>query len=347
MEVMNNLGEVMQREINEIPRMLNDISKSIATNEEVKELFKKKNFTSAIIVARGTSDNAGHYLKYLLETQLGLPVGLASPSAATMYPTTFRYENCLLIAISQSGQSTDLLTFAKAAQAGGGYLLSITNDENSPLAKLSNIHIPILAGPELAVPATKSYVGQLLVSYLLAMAWAGKSVETAAIISAAKEILADHVQYKEFAKNLDISKPIYVLGRGFSYPNAKEFALKLQETCLVPVQGMSSSDFMHGPIASLNSSAQVIFIAPDHLPQESFGEAPARVRAITGKVYWMGSNAHSTGNDIVLKSPSAESEISACVSDAIAFQKVTHELAVTNGLNPDSPEGLNKVTITR
>ena len=347
MEVMNNLGEVMQREINEIPRMLNDISKSIATNEEVKELFKKKNFTSAIIVARGTSDNAGHYLKYLLETQLGLPVGLASPSAATMYPTTFRYENCLLIAISQSGQSTDLLTFAKAAQSGGGYLLSITNDENSPLAKLSNIHIPILAGPELAVPATKSYVGQLLVSYLLAMAWADKSVETAAIISAAEEILADRVQYKEFAKNLDISKPIYVLGRGFSYPNAKEFALKLQETCLVPVQGMSSSDFMHGPIASLNSSAQVIFIAPDHLPQESFGETPARVRAIAGKVYWIGSNAHFTGNDVVLKTPIADSEISACVSDAIAFQKVTHELAVTNGLNPDSPEGLNKVTITR
>ena len=337
----------MLREINEIPRILQRISPSIIQNQAAINLFNTRKFTSVIIVARGTSDNAGHYLKYLLETQLGLPVGLASPSAATMYPTTFKYENCLLIAISQSGQSTDLLTFAKAAQAGGGFLLSITNDENSPLARLSNIHLSILAGPELAVPATKSYVGQLLVSYLLVMAWAGKSIETEAIISSAEEISADSVNYKEFAKNLDICKPIYVLGRGFSYPNAKEFALKLQETCLIPVQGMSSSDFMHGPIASLNSSAQVIFIAPHHLPSESFGEAPERVRGITGKVYWIGSNAHSTGNDVVLKSPSADSEISACVSDAIAFQKVTHELAVTNGLNPDSPEGLNKVTITR
>ncbi len=337
----------MQREINEIPRMLRDISTAMANFNEARELFKNYSFTSAIIVARGTSDNAGHYLKYLLETQLGLPVGLASPSAATMYPTTFKYENCLLIAISQSGQSTDLLTFAKAAQSGGGFLLSITNNEDSPLAKLANIHIPVLAGPELAVPATKSYVGQLLISYLLVMAWAGKSVETEAIISSAEGILVDSVNYKEFAKNLDISKPIYILGRGFSYPNAKEFALKLQETCLVPVQGMSSSDFMHGPIASLNAAAQVIFVSPHHLPEESFGEAPSRVRAITGKVYWIGSNTHSTGNDVVLNTPSTDSEISACVSDAVAFQKVTHELAVSNGLNPDSPEGLNKVTITR
>ncbi len=337
----------MQREINEIPRMLRDISTAMANFNEARELFKNYSFTSVIIVARGTSDNAGHYLKYLLETQLGLPVGLASPSAATMYPTTFKYENCLLIAISQSGQSTDLLTFAKAAQSGGGFLLSITNNEDSPLAKLANIHIPVLAGPELAVPATKSYVGQLLISYLLVMAWAGKSVETEAIISSAEGILVDSVNYKEFAKNLDISKPIYILGRGFSYPNAKEFALKLQETCLVPVQGMSSSDFMHGPIASLNAAAQVIFVTPHHLPEESFGEAPSRVRAITGKVYWIGSNAHSTGIDVVLNTPSTDSEISACVSDAVAFQKVTHELAVSNGLNPDSPEGLNKVTITR
>lgn len=337
----------MLREINEIPRMLRDISTSMANFDEARALFKNHSFSSVIIVARGTSDNAGHYLKYLLETQLGLPVGLASPSAATMYPTTFKYENCLLIAISQSGQSTDLLTFAKAAQSGGGFLLSITNNEDSPLAKLANIHIPVLAGPELAVPATKSYVGQLLISYLLVMAWAGKSVKTEAIISSAEGILVDGVNYKEFAKNLDISKPIYILGRGFSYPNAKEFALKLQETCLVPVQGMSSSDFMHGPIASLNAAAQVIFVTPHHLPEESFGEAPSRVRAITGKVYWIGSNAHSTGIDVVLNTPSTDSEISACVSDAVAFQKVTHELAVSNGLNPDSPEGLNKVTITR
>lgn len=344
---MTNPGEVMLREISEIPRMLGDIADAMSANQEATELFAKHNFDSVIILARGTSDNAGHYLKYLLETQLGLPVGLASPSAATMYPTAFKYQNCLLIAISQSGQSTDLLSFAKAAQAGGGYLLSITNDENSPLAKLSNLHLSIFAGPELAVPATKSYVGQLMVSYLLVSAWAGKSPETKAIIDAAREVLADQVEYRSFARNIDISKPVYVLGRGFSYPNAKEFALKLQETCLIPVQGMSSSDFLHGPIASLNSDAQVVFIAPEYLPKESFGEAPARVRAVVGKVLWIGNPNHSEPGDVVLRTAHNTSELTASISDAVAFQKITHELAITNGLNPDSPEGLSKVTITR
>jgi glucosamine--fructose-6-phosphate aminotransferase (isomerizing) len=340
-------GQVMLREISEIPRMLGDIANAMSCNQSAKNLLRDRNFDSVIILARGTSDNAGHYLKYLLETQLGLPVGLASPSAATMYPTSFKYQNCLLIAISQSGQSTDLLTFAKAAQAGGGYLLSITNDENSPLAKLSDLHLAIFAGPELAVPATKSYVGQLMVSYLLTMAWANKSPDVDSIINAASSIVDDQSDYKSFAKHLDISKPIYVLGRGFSYPNAKEFALKLQETCLIPVQGMSSSDFLHGPIASLNSEAQAVFIASEHLPSESFGEAPQRVRNVTGKVLWIGNPAVTSNEDVVLKTPQTPSELTASISDAVAFQKITHELATSNGLNPDSPEGLSKVTITR
>ena len=340
-------GQVMLREISEIPRMLGDIANAMSSNQSAKNLLRDRNFDSVIILARGTSDNAGHYLKYLLETQLGLPVGLASPSAATMYPTTFKYQNCLLIAISQSGQSTDLLTFAKAAQAGGGYLLSITNEESSPLAKLSDLHLSIFAGPELAVPATKSYVGQLMVSYLLTMFWANKSPEIESIIHAAQSIVNDEVDYKLFAKHLDISKPIYVLGRGFSYPNAKEFALKLQETCLIPVQGMSSSDFLHGPIASLNSEAQVVFIASEHLPKESFGEAPQRVRNVTGRVLWIGNPAVTSNEDVVLKTPQTPSELTASISDAVAFQKITHELATSNGLNPDSPEGLSKVTITR
>lgn len=340
-------GQVMLREISEIPRMLGDIANAMLSNQSAKNLLHDRNFDSVIILARGTSDNAGHYLKYLLETQLGLPVGLASPSAATMYTTSFKYQNCLLIAISQSGQSTDLLTFAKAAQAGGGYLLSITNDESSPLAKLSDLHLSIFAGPELAVPATKSYVGQLMVSYLLTMAWANKSPEIESIIQAAQSIVNDEVDYKSFAKHLDISKPIYVLGRGFSYPNAKEFALKLQETCLIPVQGMSSSDFLHGPIASLNSEAQVVFIASEHLPKESFGEAPQRVRNVTGRVLWIGNPAVTSNEDVLFKTAHTPSELTASISDAVAFQKITHELATSNGLNPDSPEGLSKVTITR
>jgi glucosamine--fructose-6-phosphate aminotransferase (isomerizing) len=344
---MSKPGAVMLSEIQEIPQMLDAISSAMATNQSAKDLFKNHEFTNVVILARGTSDNAAHYLKYLLETQMGLPVGLASPSAATMYPTKFHYEKTLLVAISQSGQSTDLLSFAKAAKDGGAYLLSITNAPESPLAQLSNLHLEIHAGPELAVPATKSYVGQLMVSYLLVMMWSNQEADTQSIIEAAKSNVSDQDSYSDFAKRLDIKRPIYILGRGFSYPNAKEFALKLQETCLIPVQGMSSSDFLHGPIASLNSEAQVVFIASQHLPESSFGEAAPRVRAVTGRVFWIGNPTQAMNKDLILKTAPNSSELTSSITDAISFQQITHYLSTSNGLNPDSPEGLSKVTITR
>ena len=340
-------GSLMLSEITEIPRVLSELSSSFASNIKAQQLLHDRKFNSIMLLARGTSDNAAHFFKYLIETKLGLPCGLVSPSAATMYSTRFQYENTLLIAISQSGQSSDLLAFAKAAQAGGGYLLSITNDPSSPLATTSDLHIPIGAGPELAVPATKSYVGQLFLSLLLTSAWAKTAPNSSEVVSASKKCLDDSDLYKTFASSIDIKRPIYVLGRGFSYPNAKEFALKLQETCLIPVQGMSSSDFLHGPIASLDRDSQVIFLAPHDLPKASFGEAPARVRAVTGRVFWIGSNDFADKGDLVLETPKCGSEVDSCISDAIAFQKVTHQIAISNNFNPDTPQGLNKVTITR
>jgi len=344
---MNKPGEIMLREISEIPEMLVRIAARFQENREAATVLDSKKFHSVVLLARGTSDNAAHYLKYLIETKLGLPCGLASPSAATMYSTPFHYANTLVVAISQSGQSSDLLAFAQAAKDGGGYVLAITNDENSPLAQLSNLHIDIAAGPEIAVPATKSYVGQLFISFLLASVWNKEKLDVSGIFSAAKESAQSDSKVKKFADEIDIKRPIYILGRGFSYPNAKEFALKLQETCLIPVQGMSSSDFLHGPIASLHENSQVIFLAPHHLPKNSFGEAPERVRAITGKVFWIGSTELAQNGDLSIETPYSDSETKACLSDAIIFQKITHNLAVSNNLDPDSPRGLSKVTITR
>ena len=344
---MSSIGEVMLREIEEIPRVLERISEAFSRDEKVKSLLLENGFDSVIILARGTSDNAAHFLKYLLETKIGIPCGLASPSAATLYSTKLLYKKTLVVAISQSGQSTDLVLFAKAARDGGGYLLAITNDAESPLAKLAHHHIPILAGPEVAVPATKSYVGQLMISYLLTDSWIKESTNSQGIIDRANEILSDKTSYVDFAKQIKIERPLFVLGRGFSYPNAKEFALKLQETCLVPVQGMSSSDFLHGPIASVTDETQIVFMSPENLPQGSFGESAERIRLKSKNLFWIGSTSENRENEAVLSGPPCDSEIAASITDAILFQKVTHFLATSNGLNPDSPLGLSKVTITR
>jgi len=344
--VMTQPGDVMLSEIHETPQVLGRISTDFAKNRSAQDLLDKHKFQSVIILARGTSDNAAHFLKYLIEIKLGLPVGLASPSATTMYSAQLKYEHTLVVALSQSGQSSDLLSFAKAAKDGRGFLLSITNDANSPLAQLSDLHIPINAGPEKAVPATKSYIGQLFISYLLTMSWSKSAIKTDSLIKSVEAWCKSADSINSFAREIDIHNPIYVLGRGFSYPNAKEFALKLQETSLIPVQGMSSSDFLHGPIASLHQDSQVVFIAPCCTPAESFGEAPERVRSITGKVFWIGSNAKSHDHDVVLQGDSADSEIESAIADAVAFQLVTQKIALLNKLDPDSPRGLSKVTIT-
>jgi len=139
----------------------------------------------------------------LIETKLGLACGLASPSAATHYPAKLLYAKTLVIAISQSGQSIDLVLFAKAAKAGEGFLLSMTNDIDSPLAKLAEYHIPILAGPELAVPATKSYVGQFMISYLLVQSWIEAEPSSKVIIARAKDILAEQDLCIEFEEELN------------------------------------------------------------------------------------------------------------------------------------------------
>lgn len=344
---MAELGEVMMREINEIPSVLTALNKVFTKEHPAVKQIRNLDFHSVIILARGTSDNAAHFLKYLIEVKMGLPCGLASPSAATLYHSKFNYRDTLVVALSQSGQSTDLLTFAKAAKAGGGFLVSITNDAESPLAKLSDQHINIQAGTEVAVPATKSYVGQLLASYMFVNYLKDFPNRTEEIIESVLSATSKAEEISNFVEQLNVSSPLYILGRGYSYPNAKEFALKLQETCLIPVQGMSTSDFLHGPIASLTTNSQVIFISPEHSPDSAFGEAPERVRSITKKVFWIGKGASNIGGEAVISAGNSFSEVEASISDAILFQQVTHKLATKLGLDPDKPKGLNKVTITR
>jgi glucosamine--fructose-6-phosphate aminotransferase (isomerizing) len=278
-------GEVMLGKIAESPRVLRDISANMQSEKIAPNLFKTPQFNSVVILARGSSNNAGHFLKYLIEIKMELPCALASPSATTMSSTKFCFERTLVIAISQSGQSEDLLAFARAAKKGGAFFLAVINKEDSSLAKLSDVHHPIFAGRELAVPATKSYVGQLMVSYLLVMQWIHETPQSEDIAARAERLVAQDKEINDFADKINIQNPIYILGRGFSYPNAKEFALKIQETCLIPIQGMSTSDFLHGAIASLSTESQVIFISPQHLPQDLFGEAPDRVHTVTNRVF--------------------------------------------------------------
>ena len=343
---MKQLGSIMSSEIAETPKVFAAILDHAADFDSIKNVLTEQNIHSVLILARGTSDNAAHYLKYLIETQIGLPVGLTSPSSVTVYNSELKYKNTLVIAISQSGQSPDLVHFATAARESHAYVIALTNDDSSPLAKIAHHHFSLMAGPELAVAATKSYNAQLLVSYLLVSAWTGKAVNAPQIIAEAQRISDDTDCVAKAVVNTSRNNEIVILGRGFAYPNAREAALKIQETCKISVQGLSTADYLHGPISALTPETQVFIVAPNHMPAESIVEATTKIRKTAPRIFWIGNGGTPAGDDIVLAGSNCDDEIISTLVDAMVLQRFALEFAVASGFDPDAPEGLSKVTLT-
>ena len=337
----------MYSEISETPDVFSRLINSEAQFKQAAEKIKARNITNVIILARGTSDNAGHYLKFLIEVKLGLPVGLASPSSVSIYGAKVDFKDTLVIALSQSGRSPDLITFASAAKEGKALLITMTNNSDSPLANVGDLHIDLSAGLEVAVAATKSYSAELLASLLLVDSWIGNKREVRShLVDSSKKCLSNISNLDGFANSLDAKREIVVIGRGYAYANAKELALKIQETSYIPVQGMSSADYQHGPIATLNKNSQVIVLSPSGMPREALEDSIARIRQSQPEIIWIGSNQLATKNERVILGSSLESEEESTIIDAALIQYLTLSFAVKNGFNPDSPAGLSKVTQT-
>ena len=344
---VNQIGKIMQSEIAEIPAVFTKLIGAESQFSALANLLKSNKIQSVLVLARGTSDNAAHFLKYLIETQLGLPVGLTSPSSVTIYDAKLNFKNTLVVAISQSGQSTDLVEYATAAKSAGATLISMTNDAASPLAKLADHHLALMAGAELAVAATKSYAAQLLASLMLVSAWSSKLSNFKAVVAAATELLANSTALNNAVAKCNRSNEIVVLGRGFSYPNAREAALKIQETSKISVQGLSIADYMHGPISALTTKTQVFIMAPNGMPLNSLKSDLEKIRAQSPSIFWFGTGELALPNETVIPGAKCENEIYASVVDSIILQAFSLEFARKNGLDPDSPQGLSKVTFTR
>ena len=343
---MSKLGAIMASEIAETPKVFTAILNNMQAFDSLKNVLLEEKIQSVLILARGTSDNAAHYLKYLIETQIGLPVGLTSPSSVTVYNAELKYANTLIVAISQSGQSPDLVKFATAARQANAYVIAMTNDDKSPLATIAHNHFSLLAGPELAVAATKSYNAQLLISYLLVASWTGKKVNGEQLISEATRIAGTADLVSKAVATASRDKEVVILGRGFAYPNAREAALEIQETCKISVQGLSTADYLHGPISALTPDTQVFIVAPSHMPASSITEATTKIRKTSSRIFWIGNGGTPQGDDIVLAGSHCDDEITSTLVDAMVLQRFALEFAVASGYDPDAPEGLSKVTLT-
>ena len=215
-----------------------------------------------LIAARGTSDHAGLYAKYLAEVRMQLPAGLLSPSSLTVYGARPRMTDVLFVAVSQTGRSPDLIDSLRAARNGGALTVAVTNATDSPLAQAAELSIDVQAGAERAVAATKSYTAQLLVLYLL-LGGPDAAREATRLPEAAAQTLAmtSDQQLAAIATRFQYAQRVLLTARGYSYPTAREAALKLMETSYLGAQAFSGgADLLHGPLAMIDRSVPVIAI---------------------------------------------------------------------------------------
>lgn len=335
----------MYREIQEFPRIIAESLVRLNAIEQIASILKSKDFATVQVLGRGTSGNASLFLKYLIEVKLGILVADASPSTTSIYNSPIAMRNNLLIGMSQSGKSTDLVEFARTAIESGAYFVAMTNDATSPLAQLAHHHIDLGVGPELAVAATKSYSSELLHAQLLVDAILGASAPEH-LAQEAQRIVIDSDRRIQQATSLNLAEDIVVLGRGYSLANALELSLKIKETSLINVPANSTAEYLHGPIAALKESSSVIFLAPSGQDYSVIAATVDRVRAITKNVFWIGSSEFCLEGEIYLGGSSIDNESYSCLLDSIVLQLLANQLAVAKGLNPDAPKGLNKVTLT-
>ena len=304
-----------------------------------------------LLAGRGTSDHAALYAKYLLEIRLGLPCGLVSPSTLTGYGATPDLAGVLWIVVSQSGGSPDLVESTAAARKLGAITVAVTNAPASDLAAAAEFHVDVLAGPEHAVAATKSYTSQLLALYLLVDALAGgdgaaaRSLpERVATVLAAGDTVATCAQRYRFVDRL------IVTGRGYAYPTAREGALKLMETSYLAAHAFSAADLLHGPLAMIDADRPVIAVAAEGVGATALEPVLDRLHERAADVLliadapllarWGGRRS-----TVELALPAVAEEV-APVVQIVPLQLLALTLAVARGGDPDAPRGLAKVTRT-
>jgi glucosamine--fructose-6-phosphate aminotransferase (isomerizing) len=222
----------------------------------------------------------------------------------------------------------------------------MTNDPSSPLAKATDLHLYLEAGVEKAVAATKSYSAQLLLSYIFVSIWVNEKIDLSKLIKETKVQVDNISAVGKVVEDFDHKHGVTVMGRGFAYANAHEAALKIQETLKVPVASFSSADYLHGPISSLTQNSRVILLSPGSSADESISATVKKTREITNNIYWIGTGFKKSGNEVLIGGSTGLGEAESVIADAVVLQQFAMLLAIKNGLNPDAPIGLLKVTQT-
>ena len=342
----------VDREIDEQPavleRLLRDGRDPIA---RAAEAIREYSPEWVCIAARGSSDNAARYAQYLLGARQRLGVALALPSLVTLYGAPPRVGRALVIGVSQSGQSPDVVSVLADAERQGALTLAVTNDTSSPLGRAARHALPLCAGTEHAVAATKTYTAELYLFAMLSAALGDDRTDTedvAGLPDLVRDTLALNPKLDERLAPFDFGTHAVVLGRGYNYATAFELSLKLKELAYVLAEPYSTADFLHGPVALVDRGFPVILVVPSgttppNLPElfDLFAERGAHSIVLSDQPE-LRDRA-----ELALELPPDVPEWLSPVTSAVAGQRLAVAIARTRGHDPDHPRGLAKVTLTR
>ena len=344
---MSEAGSLMAAEIGDQPAVWRRILADRAAIDAAAARIAAARPRFLLLVARGSSDHAALYAKYLAEIRLQLPAGLVSPSSLTLYDAKPDLRGALLIAVSQSGASTDLLRTIEVGRRQGALTLAVTNNPESALARAAELPLDIGAGPERAVAATKSYTAQLLTLYLLLDRCAGGDGRAAARLPELGDaVLARGQELAALAQRYRFAQRLVATARGYSYPTAREAALKLMETCYVSAHAYSGADLLHGPLAMLDREMPVIAVMSDGPGGAALRAVLPRLRAAGAGLFCVGASRLLEGCEPRFELPDGIDESVAPILEILPLQLLTLHLAIARGGNPDAPRGLAKVTET-
>ncbi len=338
----------MLEEISEQPEVLEKtIRLESGKLKKLGEFLQGKDIDLIVLVARGSSDNAALFGRYLLEITTGIPVSLSAPSVFTLYNARLNLKRALVIGVSQSGEGADINRVLESAKKSGAFTLGITNFAESSMAKIADECLLIHAGREKSVAATKTYTGQMIHFYLLASILSEQKFEYEKIPAFTDEALNLKSEIEELVQRYVFMENCVVVGRGLNYGNSYELALKLMETCYVVAERFSSADFFHGPLAIVERRFPVILFAPKGVTEISSTDLLIRLKELHADSFSITNDkkiAALSSRSLLL--PKEIDEFLSPIPFIVPAQLFAAYLAEAKGINPDAPRSLSKVTIT-
>ncbi|WP_242579025.1 SIS domain-containing protein [Amycolatopsis sp. 195334CR] len=341
-------GAHMAAEIAEQPAVLAALRERQPEIAEVADAIAKRPPRFALLAARGSSDHAALYAKYLIEVLLGLPAGLVSPSTVTLYGAAPDLRDVLLVTVSQSGGSPDLVEFTESARKQGARTVAVSNTPSSPLSAAAELAVDIGAGQEQAVAATKTYSATLLALYLLVDAVrGGKGADADGLGELAQQTLdRSAAGVQRAVDRYRFVNRVITAGRGYSYASALEAALKLAETSYLAARAYSGADLLHGPVAAIDGETAVLALTNRGKGGDAMREVLDAVAGRGADVLAIGSAAADVPAALRIDVPPVAEEL-APILDVLPAQSLALGLSLARGGDPDRPRGLNKVTKTR